>query len=104
MNTVQRSSIIIEVPRPLLGAKIATKSGLGALGSTVVPSWGSWRLPEGSWRHLGALLEALGVLKSGRVIHGGARGELKGRSAGDQAAARGGVGEGFTPLPLGLKE
>ena len=54
--------MIFEVPRPLLGAKMATKSGLGALGSTFEPSWGSWRLPEGSWRHLGALLAALGVL------------------------------------------
>ena len=54
--------MIVEVPRPLLGAQIATKSGLGALWSTFGPSWGSWRLPEGSWRHLGALSAALGVL------------------------------------------
>ena len=41
---------------------MATKSGLGALGSTFEPSWFSWRLPEDSWRHLGALLAALGML------------------------------------------
>ena len=78
---------------------MATKSGLGALGSILEPSWGSWRLPKGSWRHLGALLAALGALLE--LPKGGepTRGELEE----DQAAARGGVGEGFTPLPLWLK-
>ena len=61
-NTVRRISTIFEVPRLLLGAKMATKSGLGALGSTFETSWFSWRLPEDSWRHLGALLAALGML------------------------------------------
>ena len=54
--------MIFEVPRPLLGANITTKSGLGALGSIFEPSLGAWRLPEGSWMHLGALLAALGEL------------------------------------------
>ena len=57
-----------------LGTKIVTKCGLGALGSTFEPSWGSWRLPEGSWRHLEALLEALGRLlewpKEGEKVRG----------------------------------
>ena len=83
---------------------MATKSGLGALGSTFEPSWGSWRLPEGSWRHLGALLAALGVLLERLKGPEGSTGELSESSGGGQAAARGGVGEGFTPLPLGLKE
>ena len=61
-STVLRISMIFEVPRPLLGAKMATKSGLGAAGSTFEPSWGSWRLPWGSCKHLGALLTALGAL------------------------------------------
>ena len=51
-----------QVQRLLLEAKIATKSGLGALGSTFEQFLGSWRLPEGSWRHPGELLEALGAL------------------------------------------
>ena len=54
--------MIFEVQRSPLGAKIATKSGLGALESALEPSQSSWRLPEGSWRHLGALLAALGEL------------------------------------------
>ena len=94
---------------------MATKSGLGALGSTFEPSWGSWRLPEGSWRHLGALLAALGVLLERPQGHESARGELNESSVGDQgdleedqAAALGGVGEGFPPLSLkeqeGLKD
>ena len=62
LSTVYRISMIFEVLRPLLGAKMATKSGLGALGSTFEPPWGSLRLSEGSWRHLGALLAALGML------------------------------------------
>ena len=48
--------MIFQVLRLLLEAKIATKSGLEALGSTFEQFLGSWRLPEGSWRHLGALL------------------------------------------------
>ena len=40
--------MIFQVLRPLLEAKIATKSGLGALGSTFEQFLGSWRLPEGS--------------------------------------------------------
>ena len=54
--------MIFDVPRALLGAKIAAKSGLGPLESRFEPSWGSWRLSEGSCRRLGALLEALGAL------------------------------------------
>ena len=54
--------MIFDVPRVLLGAKIATKSGLGPLESRFEPSWGSCMLSEGSWRHLGSLLEALGAL------------------------------------------
>ena len=62
LNTVQRISMFFWVQRPLLGAQIATKSDLGALGSTLELLLGSWRRLEGSWRHLGALLVALGVL------------------------------------------
>ena len=61
-QTVVRISMFFEVPRSLLGAKTITTSGLGTLGSTFQPSWGSWRLPRGSWRNLGALLAILGVL------------------------------------------
>ena len=57
------------VRRPLLGAKIATTSDLGAPGSMVEPSLGSWRLAEdswsaleGSWRALGALSDPLKAL------------------------------------------
>ena len=61
LSTVRRISMICDVPRALLGAKVATKSGLGPLESRFEPSWGSWRLSEGSWRRLGALLEARGA-------------------------------------------
>ena len=47
--------MIFEVPRPLLGAKMATKSDLGALGSTFEPSKASESLDkplDGSWRGL----------------------------------------------------
>ena len=69
--------MIFEVQRPLLGAKMATKSGLGALGSTLELSWGSWRLPKGSWKHLGALLAALGALLERFKKGDPTRGELK---------------------------
>ena len=98
---------IFEVPRRLLGAKIAIKSGLRALRSTFKPSWSSWRLPGGSWRHLGALLAALRVLLERPKGPGGSKTRsrrINGGSTEDQAEARGGVGEGFTPLPLGLKD
>ena len=75
-----------------MGTKIDTKRGLRALGSTFEPSWGSWRLPEGSWRHLGALLAALGVLlerlsgrEGSKTGSRRAQRELRGRSGGDQA-------------------
>ena len=51
-----------QVLRPVLEAKIATKSDLGAPGSVFEPSEGSWRLPKGSWRHFGALLAAFGAV------------------------------------------
>ena len=54
--------MVFEVLGPLLGAKMATESGLGALGSTLDLIVGSWRHLESSWRHLGALLAALKVL------------------------------------------
>ena len=62
LSTVRRISMICEVPGLLLEVKIATKSCLGAFGSTFELSWCCWRLPKGSWKHLGALLEALGTL------------------------------------------
>ena len=77
-----------------LETKIVAKYGLGALGSTFEPSWGSWRLPEDSWRHLEALLEALGSLLERKKEGEGLRGELEERSG----RARGGVGEGFSTL------
>ncbi len=54
--------MIFEAQRPLLGAKLATQPGLGALGSTLDLIVGSWRHLESSWKHLGALLAALKVL------------------------------------------
>ena len=54
---------------------------------------------EASW-------SALGVFKERRPTWGIGRGEVRERSRTrrGQAAAQGGVGEGFTPLPLELKE
>ena len=91
---------IFEVPRRLLGAKIAIKSGLRDLRSTFKPSWSSWRLPGGSWRHLGALLAALGALIRARGIQD----KLEESSTRGQAAARGGVGEGISSLSPWVKE
>ena len=51
--------MIVDDPGPFLGAGIVSIACLGALGIMLEPSEGSWR---GSWRHLGALLAALGVL------------------------------------------
>ena len=62
LSTVRRISMIFDVLRALLGTKIVTTSGLGPLESRFEPSWGSWRLLDGSSRRLGALLEALGAL------------------------------------------
>ena len=104
LNTVRRILKIFQVLRLLLEAKIATKSGLGALGSTFEPSWGSWRLPEGSWRHLEALLEARGTLLERKKEGEGSRGELEGtrrelreRSSSGPGRGRGGV---YTPSTL----
>ena len=83
------------------GPKSITKCGLRALGSTFEPSWGSWRLPERSWSHLEALLEALGTLLERFKEGEGARGELgesSGRARGGSGSGRGGVGEGFSTL------
>ena len=54
--------MIFDVLRALLGINIVRKSGLGPLESRFEPSWGSWMLSEGSWRHLGSVLEALEAL------------------------------------------
>ena len=59
----------------------------------------SQRLLEASWSALGGSWSALGAFQEGRAEAGRAQGELEE----DQAVARGGVGEGFTPLPLWLK-
>ena len=53
LSTVRRISMIFDVLRALLGTTIVTKSGLGPLESRFEPSWGSWRLSEGSWRQVG---------------------------------------------------
>ena len=76
--------MIFEVQRPLLRANIATKSGLGALGSTLELSWGSWRplgaVHESLWSDFGghpshpggvldgleAILEPLGALSGSK--------------------------------------
>ena len=54
--------MIFDVLQALLGATIALKSGLEALGSTFELFESSWSLSTGSSRRLGALLEALGAL------------------------------------------
>ena len=61
-RTSHAKSLFLRSCGLLLGPKIVTKYGLRALGSILEPSWGSWRLPQGSWRRLEALLEALGRL------------------------------------------
>ena len=76
-----------------LETKIVAKCGLRALGSTFEPSWGSWRLPEGSWRHLEALLEALGSLLERKKEGEGIRGELR-ESSGELGEDQAGPGEG----------
>ena len=101
--------MIFEVQRSPLGAKIATKSGLGALESALEPSQSSWRLPEGSWRHLGALLAALGELLERSWEAGGSktssgrdRGEIRERSSNGPGRGRGGVYT-LSPWAKGVK-
>ena len=79
---------------PLLGAKTAKKSGLGAFGSMFEPSLGAWRLPEGSWMHLGALLAALGELLERLQGRESARGELEESSGRARGEIRQRPGEG----------
>ena len=86
-----------EVPRPRPGAQIAPKSGVGAPGNTLGVHSGLLEASRGLLDHSWS---ALGAFQEGRADARRAQGEL----SEDQAAARGGVGEGFTPLPLGLKE
>ena len=86
--------MIFDVPRALLGAKIAAKSGLGPLESRFEPSWGSWRLSEGSCRHLGALLEALGALLECLKRGDPHRGEVRERSGRGQGEIKQRPGEG----------
>ena len=50
------------------------------------------------WKALGVLLECSWSVYKGPSDPRRAQGEVKGRLAGDQAAARGGVGEGFSTL------
>ena len=80
LSTVRRISMIFDVPRALLGAKIAAKSGLGPLESRFEPSWGSWRLSESSWKLLGALLEALEELLELPKWGEGKQGKVRERS------------------------
>ena len=76
---------------------MAIKSGLGPLESRFEPSWGSWRLSEGSRRHLGALLKALGALLECFKRGEGEQGELRESSRRDQAAAPGRDKGGLNP-------
>ena len=86
--------MIFDVPWALLGAKIATKSGLGPLESKFEPSWGSRRLSESTWRRLGALLEALGALLECLKRGAPHRGEVGERSRRGQGEIRQQPGEG----------
>ena len=91
LTAVQRISLIFQVSGLLFHVKMGPKW----VPNRIIDDEGVRkpleRLLDGSWRHLGTLLAALGVLLE--RLQG--RDGFKTGSVGGPAAARGGVGEGF---------